>query len=502
MTNSEIEQFRVSGTPVRRPNEPGAGERRQLIESESGCPSRGNFWYSRRQALAIVLALLALVRVYSDITPPFQSPDEFNHVKRAYLLSKGVFFATVTEGVVGGEIDTGLMTYLKCFGNIPLNYGNKLERTTVRECNAMRFSGKATFSALPNTAEYFPLLYSPQAVALFIGRIAGLTVATSYYLARLFSQLASLSLVLFAMSIFPFPPAVLALLLLPMNLFQFAAASLDAMSFATAIAISALFMKAYRPKQPFGVGMSATVSIGILLLSLARIVYIALAPLLLVMYYRRKSPSYIVYFAAVVSIWCCWMLYLRTTILPEAMLGGNGEQAGGTWATLLMAWSFCKMAFRTLISPEVVGGYLQSFIGVLGASDTPLSLFAYTVLGVGTLAVLILTLEGGIRRFLDEGGVMLGLAGLATLPLVLFAAFQWTPPDATTIDGVQGRYFYPTAFFLFYSVGGAYLSKTRITACVAVISLIAFSSIELSIPALLDRYWAAEYADSQSVNQS
>ena len=96
---------------------------------------------------------------------------------------------------------------------------------------------------------------------------------------------------------------------------------------------------------------------------------------------------------------------------------------------------------------------------------------------------------------------MLGLAGLATLPLLFFAAFQWTSPDDTTIDGIQGRYFYPTAIFFLYSFGGAYLSKTRATACLIVISLLAFSSVELSIPALLDRYWAGEYAETYSVNQ-
>ena len=497
MTSSEVEQLRVSGTPIRHLSEPSAGENK----SEPAHLGRGEFWYSKRQALVIVLALLALVRVYSAITPPFQSPDEFNHVKRAYLLSKGVFLATVTEGEVGGEIDTGLMNYMKCFGNIPLNYGNKLDRSTVRECDAIRFSGKTTFSELPNTAEYFPLLYAPQAVALLLGRTGGLTVATSYYLARLFSQLASVSLVLIAMSIFPFPPAVLALLIMPMSLFQFAAASLDAMSFATAILISSLFMRAYDRQRTFDFGMRIALPTCIILLALARIVYIALAPLLLVTYYRRRSVSYVVYFALAASIWCCWILYLKTTILPEAMLGANGEHAGGAWAYVLQAGLFGKIAFRTLTSPEIVMGYLQSFLGVLGASDTPLGWFAYTIFGGGTLAVVILSVEGRSWRVLDEGGVILGLAGLVTLPLLFFAAFQWTSPDDTTIDGVQGRYFYPTAIFLLYSFGGAHFSKIRVTACLIVIFLLALSSVELSIPALLDRYWAEEYAATYSVEK-
>src|SRR6185295_8305915 len=57
------------------------------------CASGGDkiqFWYSKEQAMALLAGLFLIVRLFGELTPPFQSPDEFNHIKRAYLLSKGV----------------------------------------------------------------------------------------------------------------------------------------------------------------------------------------------------------------------------------------------------------------------------------------------------------------------------------------------------------------------------------------------------------------------------
>ena len=66
------------------------------------------FWYSRKQALLLVAGLFLLVRLFGILTPPFQSPDEFNHLKRAYLLSKAMFVIDSRGTHTGGEIDEGL----------------------------------------------------------------------------------------------------------------------------------------------------------------------------------------------------------------------------------------------------------------------------------------------------------------------------------------------------------------------------------------------------------
>ena len=55
--------------------------------------------------------LLLLVQAMSYLIPPFQSPDEFNHLKRAYLLSKGDIFLKSKDHPTGGNSDPGLLDY-------------------------------------------------------------------------------------------------------------------------------------------------------------------------------------------------------------------------------------------------------------------------------------------------------------------------------------------------------------------------------------------------------
>jgi hypothetical protein len=61
----------------------------------------------------IILAFIFFTSIYlSSIIPPFQSPDEIDHIKRAYLLTKGVIVLETQEGhSSGGQINEGLMEY-------------------------------------------------------------------------------------------------------------------------------------------------------------------------------------------------------------------------------------------------------------------------------------------------------------------------------------------------------------------------------------------------------
>ena len=46
-------------------------------------------FYENYLLTGILGALLATTLLFSNLIPPFQSPDEFEHIKRAYLLSTG-----------------------------------------------------------------------------------------------------------------------------------------------------------------------------------------------------------------------------------------------------------------------------------------------------------------------------------------------------------------------------------------------------------------------------
>ena len=56
------------------------------------------------------------------IVPPFQSPDEDSHFKKAYQVSKGKFYPEVKKNVIGNYFPTEMLNYI----NIKTKYiGNR-----------------------------------------------------------------------------------------------------------------------------------------------------------------------------------------------------------------------------------------------------------------------------------------------------------------------------------------------------------------------------------------
>ena len=451
---------------------------------------RAEFWYSRKQAMLLIAGLFILTRIFGSLTPPFQSPDEFNHIKRAYLLSKGVLALGSREGHTGAGIDEGLLAYMDCFQQIPFDYGAKVDSSTVSTCEEIHYTDKRRFSDLSNTAMYFPLLYAPQAVALFFGERAGLTVSNSYYLARLFSSCATLALLMWALIICPVPPAALAIFLMPMCLFQLSSASLDAMTFGTTALAASLFLTGSRREISFNATLHAVLAMCLFLLATSRIIYVAVIPLLLVLYRIRRSPVYVISFAAVLGLSLAWIMFVLTTV------HGQGAITQATSSSEIIKYyvthphAYFGAVFRTLTDPSTVRGYWQMFVGVLGWLDTPIGFFAYLAFAIELLAILMVSNSAVSFRSLTYAHLALVCAAAAALLLLFLVGLSaWTPFPATLIEGIQGRYFYPVALLFLFACSTGHRSGMWITLSFALLALTAASSLELAVPRLLARYY-------------
>ena len=157
--------------------------------------------------ISLPLLLLVIGVVISTLIPPFQSPDEFHHIVRSYLFTKGQIILKTQKDQpgqpVGGEIDKGLMDYNLAFGGINYNRDKKMTKEKEFEVSSIKWSGKNLFWPIPNMAYYFPLAYAPQAFGLGIGRGLGLSLNSSYRLARFFVLFFSLATLTLAFIIFP-----------------------------------------------------------------------------------------------------------------------------------------------------------------------------------------------------------------------------------------------------------------------------------------------------------
>ena len=463
---------------------------RTSLRSSDGI--RAEFWYSRKQAMLLVAGLFILTRIFGSLTPPFQSPDEYNHIARAYLLSKGVLAVGSREGRTGAGIDEGLLAYMDCFRQFTFDYGVKVDSLTVRVCEEIHFTGRRRFSDLLlwNTAMYFPLPYAPQAVALLFGEKVGLTVSNSYYLARLFSSCATLALLMLALTIYPVPPAALAIFLMPMCLFQLSSASLDAMTFGITALAASLFLRGCRREGSFNATLHSVLAVCLFLLATSRIVYVALTPLLLVLYGVRRSPIYVISFVAILALSLAWIIFALTTVPGQGAIAPAISPSEIIRYYVTHPLAYFAVVFRTLTDASTIRSYWQMFVGILGQFDTPIGFFAYVAFAIELLAILIVSNSVASFRSLNYGHLALACSAAATLVLLLLAALAaMTPHPATLIQGIQGRYFYPIALLFLFTCSTGHRSGRWITLSFALLALTAASSVELAVPRLLARYY-------------
>ncbi len=447
-----------------------------------------HFWYSRQSVIMFLAFLLLLVQAMSYLIPPFQSPDEFNHLKRAYLLSKGDIFLKSKDNLTGGNIDSGLLDYMGYFKTLPFDYNKKITSRNNSSSKNVVWSGERQFSDLPNTAEYFPLSYMPQALSFVIGEQAGLSVSSTYYLARFFSLMATLGLLWAAFTLFPVPPIVLALFATPMTLFQLGSASLDSVSFAMTVLAASLFMRGSDRNYTFSSGMLIALSVCLFALATTRINLIVLTLLPVILYSIRGNKSYLIASIALIFFSLAWIGFVLNTV--QGMPTRELTTIGIIKYYLSDPASFFHVLFVTLTSADVWESYWKSYIGILGWQDAPLRHGVYVMFGILLFILALISLQRDKARLLDWGSLSLTCGALASI-FLLYVIFltTWMPHPAKVILGIQGRYFTPPLILLAFSIFNKTLSGVERKIGLFIIFVMIACSIASMAPELLDRYY-------------
>ncbi len=449
-----------------------------------------------------LIALFVLVCItMAKLIPSMQSPDEFDHVKRAYLLGKGAFTlqASADQGS-GGMVDTGLLSYFKAYGVLPYRPYRKLSLEENFAAEAARWSGQREFSAAPGTGYYLPAIYVPQALGLAVGEAAGLTIGASYDLAVLLTILSCALLLWAAFAVYPVNPAVLALLLLPMSLFQFASATIDGLSMALTVLSVSLFLRIAQDRRTAAAWLAPALTLALIVLIGSR-VHMLPALLLLAMacFYVRRKSAYVLFVLAVALI-AAWLLHaMGSTVDKRVLVGASTAEVGLHY--LKHPFDFLRVLGATLKRPDLRGFYTNSFIGVLGWLDTSFrpEIYRLTALALGAIGVLSLSFRR-LRTDWPSRAVLLFCAVASVLMTFLALLVTWNKHPADVILGVQGRYFALPAILLAYAIGagkGAFDGPARKGAAVMLAAL-AYLSITATVSLMLSRYYQS-FAPIESV---
>lgn len=445
---------------------------------------RSNFW--------VIFFVIFLGTTTSGYLPSFQSPDEYDHIKRAYLLSKGKVALFTPEGSSsGGMIDTGLLKYMNFYLSLPFKPHVKLSAEEEHEANNIKWTNAKEFSKAPGTGYYFPLIYAPQAIGLALGRYFEFGVGDSYRLAR-FMALSFIAVTLtFAFSIYPANPLVILLLIIPMSIFQISSASLDGVSTALAILVISIFMRISvdrREAQPwlvylliFTIFVTASSRIHLLPFLLMALAACALTK-------RRRYIFLVAFTTLAVFLWTLFAIKFTvdtrvTTGLPTYKIVNYYLNNPG---------AFFGVLGSTLYLDNRLSFYKNSFYGILGWLDTPLTENLYNILLVLSISIGLLSVS--VKNIVSNWQPRLTLLVCATISvLIVFFALlvTWNPHPAIRIDGVQGRYFLIPFIMFSYAISGESKLSTGFSRKVALtlVFLAALVSVSQTPSILLERYF-------------
>ncbi len=200
---------------------------------------------STPQQVARIFLVFSLIFgvIWVFLIPPLQTPDELNHICRAYMLSEGRLIGRrdPETGAAGDLLPASLPALAEQLELDRLKYNKHEKVNSRRYAAAIRIRTRAeerVFIAFPNTLPYVPAAYVPQVLAIWVGRAADLPLIWTIYLMRLFTLALATGITWLALRRLPFlNEHVFLVALLPMALQQYLAPGADAIL----ISVSLLF---------------------------------------------------------------------------------------------------------------------------------------------------------------------------------------------------------------------------------------------------------------------
>jgi uncharacterized membrane protein len=436
--------------------------------------------------------LLVIFLVLISLTPPLQSPDEYDHIKRAYALGEGtIFFKPLGNQSSGSMIDDGLLKYINLYEPLGLDPERKINSKDLKAARELHWEETKSFSATPATAFYFPLIYAPQAFALKLGKLIGLSINQSYYLTRFVTSATILIIVGLAFAITAPSPVTLALLMMPMSVYQFSSTSLDGIATALSVLLISIFLKLLRdpPKTNGKLFWLAVASFG--LLASSRLQLLPMFLLFFVLFIRDKNKVHFTSALITVGLVCAWIVvagkYTVDHRVPSEISSGQVALA-----YIKDPWHLIQVIWNTLTDGPTLRGYFSSFLGMLGWLTAPFPGRTYVYLAIAILIISSTSLSIKHIRANWQVIVLFLIIALLSILLILFAMLTtWTPYPSDKIIGVQGRYFLVPAILMSYAFFPSITQLNDYRSSLSHILVISFAlySLFMTIHLLLSRYY-------------
>jgi uncharacterized membrane protein len=260
-------------------------------------------------------------------------------------------------------VDENLLKYIDAYGAMP---GNNYRRMSSEEraINAqMPWSGNEKPYIMPGTGFYLPAIYAPHAIGLAVGRALGFGIEQSYRLARIATLAICIGLLYIAFLLTSPNPLVIAVLALPMSMFQMLSPTLDGLTTAIAILTIGLFLSAVHAESRRGTRLSAGLAICAFLLATTRNHLVVLLTLPFFLAWKNRSLRDLSFACMSAAGTIAWTVFaLNSTSDPRIERGQSTQE-------ILLHYIGSPLHFLQIVkdsvsNPEVLKFYQESYIGV------------------------------------------------------------------------------------------------------------------------------------------
>jgi uncharacterized membrane protein len=408
-------------------------------------------WFAR------IAIIFGTVMVF--LTPPFQVTDEFWHFFRAYEVSQGHFVAETQGNTQGGMLPFSLLRLANRFAKLPGHLAEKTSLKVILDAGKIPLDpGREVFCDFPSSANYSPVVYAPQAIAMAIGRWVGFNPLGLLYLGRGANLLAWTLAGYFTLRLVPaLRSAVLILMLMPMTISLAASVSADGMTIALSLLFTALV---WHCGTKGGINRRAKLAIiGLsIAVALCKFAYLPLMLLvLLIPPVRFGGKGRYVRFVAVLVI-----VDLLASVAWLSQSAGTKLVLRPDHPEVNVSRQLAFVREHPIAFPEaMVKGFahdgvfiVRSFVGNLGWIDNPVS---PVVVGLYLLALIAACVPMRGDPPSPEAWRLAIVAAVVCASVVTFAFLNylvWTPVGYWYLQGLQGRYFIPLGLAMLILIWG------------------------------------------------
>ena len=433
------------------------------------------------RAFAVLATAIGIL--FLAITPPLQVPDEWNHYVRAEAIGQGHLTPDMTWQGDCESFPIGIERFIRA----TYRTSGKFTLHELRDAAAIPLDGGGK-STLCFSAWYTPVPYVPQVIVVAASRALQVRPFVTFYAGRIVNLGFVILMIVASMRLAPgYRSVFAAVALLPMAMYQLASWSADAPTFAAAVLLTAVLLRAVHRTSSMTKGEVIAIAGLAMVVALCKPVYFLIALLVLAIPRRRfrSAGQRIAVIAAVVFAVALGVVTSSATAQRARYNARVGlpvdvrEQARCVMANPLR---FAEVAIDDLGANGTV--YLEELVGRFGMNDVKLPMaMVWPELFVLVVAGLMSARPASVAQRLLT--IMIALSTMAGVLLSQY--LLWSVICGHAIEGVQGRYFLPIVPLALasFAVGPKVSDRVQSIAIVAV-AVIA-NSVALIV--LLQRYW-------------